>query len=65
MLRVLVVAVPNNKICTQQPVYIQRDVSFVIDLNCLEDPRDIRTDENGSWIRKGSPVGYASVSTDG
>lgn len=55
MLRVLVVSVPANKICT---VYVHHNAAFVVD------PRDIRADENGTWIRKGSPVGYASVSTD-
>ena len=39
-------------------------VCFVVDLNMLDDPLDIRADENGVWNRKGSPVPYVNKYTD-
>ena len=38
-------------------------VSFVVDLHELDDPVDVRADENGVWVRKGSPVAYVSMHT--
>ena len=56
-------SVPSSLICSKQPCYVQHNVAFVVDLDKLEDPLDIRADENGSWIRKGSPVAFVSVHT--
>ena len=36
----------------------RKKVAFVIDLHKLDNPLDVRADENGSWIRKGSPTAY-------
>lgn len=55
--------VPPRKWCSKQPVYVQRNVSFVVNISHLDDPTDIRADENGVWIRKGSPVAYVSKLT--
>lgn len=54
-------AVPQSKICSKQPVRICHNVSFVVDLHTLDDPKDIRADENGVWQRNGSPVTYFSI----
>ena len=55
-------AVPQSKICSKQPVRICHNVSFVVDLHTLDDPKDIqRADENGVWQRNGSPVTYVSI----
>ena len=56
--------VAKEKICTKQPVRVSQNVAFVVDLHSLDDPLDIRADENGVWNRKGSPVAYISVHTD-
>lgn len=57
---------PSSRVCTKQPCYVQHNVTFVIDVNKLEDPLDIRADQNGTWIRKGSPIAYVSIhSKDG
>ena len=53
--------VPPFSICSKQPVHVCRNVSFVVDLHKLDDPVDVRTDENGVWVRKGSPIAYVSV----
>ena len=53
--------VPKEKVCSKQPVRVCRNVAFVVDLHTLDDPLDIRADENGVWVRKGSPVTYVSV----
>lgn len=58
-------SVPSAKLCSKQPVQVCRNASFVVDLHMLDDPLDIRADENGVWKRKGSPVAYVSVHTNG
>ena len=54
-------AVPQSKICLKQPVRICHNVAFVVNLHALDDPKDIRADENGVWQRNGSPVTYVSI----
>ena len=44
-------------------LYIQRNVSFVVNTSHLDDPTDIQANENGVWIRKGCPVAYVSKLT--
>lgn len=56
-------SVPKQKLCTKQPVRVCHNATFVVDLNSLDHHQDIRADENGVWIRKGSPVAYVSVHT--
>ena len=57
--------VPSKKWCIKQPVHVQNNVSFVVNVSTLDDPMDICADENGVWIRKGSPVAYVSKHTKG
>ena len=53
-------SVPLSRVCSKQPVHVCHNVSFVVDLEKLEAPTDVRADENGVWMRQGSPVGYVS-----
>ena len=53
------------KVCSTQPVQVCHKVTFLVDLNALDDPMDIRADENGAWDRKGSPVAYISLHKNG
>lgn len=57
--------IPENKICSTQPVRVCHNVSFIVNLDNLNDEHDIRADENGVWERKGSPVAYVSVHSKG
>ena len=57
-------SVVSSQICVEQPCYVQRNAAFVVDLHKLKDPLDIKADENGTWIRKGSPVAYVSIHKD-
>ena len=52
------------KVCSTQPVQVCH-VTFLVDLNALDDPMDIRDDENDAWDRKGSPVAYISLHKNG
>lgn len=40
---------PNRKIATSQPVCIEDNLVFVVDLSKLDNPDDIRCDDLGSW----------------
>ena len=54
-------SVSPTQICSKLPYHVQKNAAFVIDLHKLDNPLDVRADENGSWIRKGSPTAYVSV----
>ena len=41
------------------------NVTFIANLNALDDQYDIPADENGVWKRKDSPVAYINVHTKG
>ena len=43
-------------VCSTQPVQVCQNVTFLVDLNALDDPMDVRANENGAWDRKGSPA---------
>ena len=58
-------SVPPSSICSKQPVHVCHNVSFVVDLHKLDDAVDVRADENGVWVRKGSSVAYVSVQYTG
>ena len=51
----------SERMCTKQPVWVCKNASFVVDLHSLDDPQDVRADENGVWQRNGSPVAYVSI----
>ena len=46
------VASGKLKTCTTQPVQACHNVSFLVDIQALDDPMDIRAGENGAWDRK-------------
>jgi len=57
--------VPQEKLCSIQPTKVCHNTTFVVDLHALDDIDDIRADENGVWIRKGSPIAFLSVHDNG
>ena len=59
------VAKGKRAVCSTQPVQVCHNASFLVDLNSLADAMDIRADENGVWLRKGSPVTYVSIHKNG
>ena len=56
-------SIVSGMLCTKQPVQVCQNVAFVVDLQSVYDPLDIRADENGVWHLKGSPVAYGSIHT--
>lgn len=44
----------KDLLCTTHPVSVEHNVSFVIDLNSLSNPNDVRADDLGSWKCTGS-----------
>lgn len=49
-------ALSEELICSTQPVSIENNVSFVIDLSKLKDPNDVRADDLGAWKCTGSRI---------
>ena len=53
--------IPQSKICCGRPSNIIRSATFVVDLDSLKHPDDIKKDEFGKWKYSGSHViRYAS-----
>lgn len=46
---------PKEKICTSKPVSVDRNCSFIVDTNCLNQIDDLFADDCGAWICTGSP----------
>lgn len=47
--------------CSMVPTSINENVSFIVDLDCLEDPRDVLADDMGGWRNNGVHMTYFSV----
>ena len=54
ILEILLSPIEEEKICDQQPMGINTSVTFVVDLNSLKHPDDIKKDEFGKWQYTGS-----------
>ena len=46
----------SSKICHQQPINIERSSTFVVDLDSLKHPDDVKKDGFGRWLYSGSHV---------
>lgn len=47
------VNLPTTRIATKQPVSVQENLVFIVDLSHLEKPEDVRADDLGSWACNG------------
>ena len=56
---------PQNKIATGQPVSVQENLVFIVDLSKLDKPEDIRADDLGSWICNGKRSSWSVLNEDG
>ena len=56
---------PEENICSKQPMHVHHNISFVVNLQSLDESIDVRADGNGVWKRKGSPVAFVSVHRHG
>lgn len=56
---------PLSKIATSQPVNVQSNMVFVVDLSKLSSPEDIRADDLGSWLCNGKRRQQCSVNKFG
>ena len=43
-----------NRICHERPMHVTRSSTFVVDLDSLKHPDDVRKDEFGKWTYSGS-----------
>lgn len=51
----------KKKICHTQPTNVTRSSTFVVDLESLKHPDDIKKDDFGKWVYSGShSVSYAA-----
>ena len=51
----------QSLICTKQPLLVEENCIFIISLKYLDDPDDIKSDDNGHWIHNGRKTTYVSV----
>ena len=48
-------------ICTKQPILVENNYMFLVDLNSLDDPDDIKSDDCRHWIHNGRKSINAAV----
>ena len=53
------------KIATSQPVCVQDNLVFIVDISKLDKPEDIRADDLGSWDCNGKRCSYCCVDDQG
>lgn len=46
--------VDRREICTAQPLRVQHNCTFIVDLSKLKDTQDVKCDDLGSWKNNGS-----------
>ena len=46
--------IDQNKVCKQQPLDIISSSTYVVDLDCLQHPDDVKKDNFGVWTHSGS-----------
>lgn len=55
----------QEQVCKTQPVSIEHNATFVVNLSELRDPKDIYVDDMGSWRYNGVYKSWVSVESDG
>ena len=55
----------RNVVATTQPVGVESNAAFIVDLKYLEHPKDIMCDEMGSWNNNGCHNTWVIVDTHG
>jgi hypothetical protein len=50
--------VSSAAVCNHKPVEVMDPAVFIVNLNSLKNPNDIKADDMGSWIHKGKPIRY-------
>ena len=55
----------DEQVCKSQPVSIEHNAIFVVNLSELRDPKDIYVDDMGSWRYNGVYKSWVSVEVDG
>ena len=52
-------------VCKSVPVRVQENLSFVVSMDNVKDPLDLRADDNGVWVHKGIRTLWISVDSGG
>lgn len=58
-------SVDPGHVCTVVPIRVQSNVSFVVDMDAIKNPLDLRADDNGAWLHNGIRTIWLSVSKRG
>jgi len=55
----------EGKVCSAQPVSVEHNCSFLVDLKCVADPNDLRADDCGMWKHQGVQKNWMVVDGKG
>lgn len=55
---------PASKICVTRPVNVTKSATYVVNVNKLQHPDDVKNDNFGSWKHSGSHPQYFRVIID-
>ena len=51
----------QSLVCSQQPILVDNNYMFLVNLSSLHDPDDIKSDDCGHWIHNGRKSTYVAV----
>lgn len=54
----------TEHLCISQPINVSNNVSFLVDMSCLQHPDNLKCDDMGSWKHNGSPKRWFNVKKD-
>ena len=54
----------SSMVCQKQPVGVQTNCCFLVNIKKLKDPADIRADDLGTWKHNGRRTSYVKVLRD-
>lgn len=55
----------EDMLCSMQPICVDKNALFVVDLEKLKDPKDITCDDMGSWRSNGTHPVYLTKGVSG
>lgn len=64
IVKLLLDPVDPLRVCTMQPLSVQRNATFLVDCSRLGSPKDLTADDNGAWVPLGKPCTWFRVVFD-
>lgn len=54
----------NSRVCSTQPLQVQHHRTFIVDINCLKNVKDVKCDDMGVWLNNSCHKFYFTVTKE-